>query len=111
MIYEDTDIQILVTTSAWRNSNNAAAGGVGLMIEKSIESTFEIKPWNKRIIIAHFNGNPGVTIITHYSPVKGNKEAEEHYANLSAAISEAPKHNLLMIMGDFNAHLGKEAGK
>ena len=112
VLYEDMDSHILVTTSAWRNSNNAAAGGVGVMIEKSIESALsEIKPWNERIVIAHFIGNPAVTIITHYSPVEGSKEAEEHYDNLSAAISEVPKHNLLMIMGDFNAHLGKEAGK
>ena len=26
-------------------------------------------------------------------------------------IHEVPKHNLLLVLGDFNAHLGKEVGK
>ena len=111
-LFKDTESPILITTSAWRNINNSASGGVGLMIDKSIKSSLSyVKPWNKRIFIAQFNGNPVVTIIVHYSPVEGSNEAEEHYENLSTAISEVPKHNLLLIVGDYNAHLGKDAGK
>ena len=112
VLYEPIGNHILITSSAWRNSNNAAAGGVGLMIEKSVENALsEVKPWNERIIIAHFNGNPGSTIIVHYAPIEGSMDADEHYNNLASAVHDIPKHNLLMVVGDFNAHLGKEVGK
>ena len=112
VVYQHINKQILITSSAWRNASNAASGGVGLMIDKSIESALaEVKPVNKRIMIAQFNGNPGVTIIVHYTPVEGSEETDEHYSNLSSLIHEVPKHNLLLVLGDFNAHLGKEVGK
>ena len=66
VVYQHINKQILITSSAWRNASNAASGGVGLMIDKSIESALaEVKPVNKRILIAQFNGNTGVTIIAH----------------------------------------------
>ena len=112
VVYQHIDKQVLITSSAWRNASNASSGGVGLMIDKSIESALsEVKPVNERILIAHFNGNPGVTIVVHYAPVEGREEADEHYNILSSVIQEIPKHNLLLILGDFNAHLGKEVGK
>ena len=112
VVYEQIGGNTLITTSAWRNSNNAAVGGVGLMLDRCAESALsEIQSWNERILIAHFNANPAVTVIVHYSPVEGSDDAEEHYSNLTAATHEIPKHNLLMVIGDFNAHLGEEVGK
>ena len=32
--------------------------------------------------------------------------AEEHFANLATVINSIPKHNLLLVVGDCNAHLG-----
>ena len=99
----------LVTSSAWRNSNGAASGGVGLLMSKTTESALaDIKPFNERIIIAHFNGNPKTTVIVHYSPTEGSATAEDHYNNLANAIKSIPKHNVLLVVGDFNAHIGKE---
>ena len=46
-------------------------------------------------------------IIVHYSPVEGSNEAEEHYNQLAATVKEVPKHDMLVVMGDFNAHLGR----
>jgi hypothetical protein len=85
IVYQSIGNHILITSSAWRNTANASCGGVGLMIDKTIESALaEVKPVNERIMIAHFIGNPGVTIVVH---------------------------NLTMVIGDYNAHLGKEVGK
>ena len=39
VLFKDTESHILITTSAWRNINNSASGGVGLMIDKSIKSS------------------------------------------------------------------------
>ena len=104
---EELDRCMLITSSAWRNSNQAASGGVGIMISKQAEGKLsDVKSYNKRILIAHFNGNPSCTIIVHYAPVEGNEEAEEHYSNLATVITTIPKHNLLLVIGDCNAHLG-----
>ena len=99
----------LITSSAWRNSKGASSGGVGILVSRTIESALaDIKPFNERIIIAHFNGNPATTVIVHYSPTEGNDLAEEHYNNLSNAIKTVPKHNVLLIVGDYNAHIGND---
>ena len=66
----------LITTSAWRNANNAASGGIGILLDKAtISSLGEVIKWNIRIIIVHFNGNPKTSIIIHYSPCEGSDEA------------------------------------
>ena len=59
-------------------------------------------------MISEFKGNPATTIIVHYSPVEGSPDAqEEHYNSLSGAINGIPKHNVVMVIGDSNGHLGK----
>ena len=106
---EEIDGCTLITTPAWRNDRNAAVGGVGLMISKyAVNALADVIAFNRRIIIAHFNGNPAVTLIVQYSPTEGSEEAEEHYTKLADAISSIPKHNVLIIVGDFNAHLGSD---
>ena len=100
---------VLITQSAWRNSQNAANGGVGLVVNKAAESVLsDVKYVNKRILIATFNGNPSTTVIVNYSPQEGTQDAVEHYDKLIDTIKQVPKHNLLLVLGDFNAHIGKE---
>ena len=102
----------MITSSAWRNASNAAVGGVGLMLSKQATQTLsEVVPHNKGIITAHFSGNPAVSAIVHYSPTEGSDTAEEHYNNLATAISSVLKHNVLLVLGDCNAHLCEEAVK
>ena len=106
------DEATMITSSAWRNTSNAAVGGVGLMLSKqATQSLSEVVPLNKRIITAHFIGNPAISVTVHYSPTEGSDTAEEHYNNLVTAISAVPKHNILLVLGDCNAHLGEEAVK
>ena len=103
---------VLITTSAWRNRRNAAVGGGGLMINNSTSNVLtDVGSFNERMIIVHFNGNPKVTLIVQYSPTEGSDDAKEHYTNLVEAISSIPKHNVLIVVGDFNAHLGKNEAK
>ena len=111
---EDEEIKIqefdcctLITSSAWRNTAQAACGGVGIMVNKDAEGTLsDVTSHSKRILITHFNGNPVTTIIVHYAPVEGSEEAEDHYIDLANVINSIPKHNLLLVIGDYNAHLG-----
>ena len=99
----------LITTSAWRLSNNAACGGVGVLLNKAAEQCLaEIKPISERILVAEFTGNPKTTVIIHYAPTEGSDGAEQHYEMLSNVVNSIPKHNLILELGDFNAHLGRD---
>lgn len=65
-----------------------------------------------RIMIATFNGNPQTTIIFCYSPtnMSDETEVETFYEDLISVTRQVPKHNILIIAGDFNAHLGQLDG-
>ena len=98
----------MITTSAWRNQNQASAGGIGILLDSKAEQALrEIIKWTERIMIVHFNGNPLTTVIIHYSPCEGSNETEVHYKNLLDATTTIPRHNVLLTIGDFKAHVGK----
>ena len=62
------------------NCNNASLGGIGIILnKKTLSSLSGIVKWNERIMIVNFEGNPKTTIIIHYAPCEGSKEAEDHY--------------------------------
>ena len=63
-----------------------------------------------RILIADFDGNPVTTVIVVYSPsnVALAEEVEKFYEDIATAVCDAPAHNFLAILGDFNARLGPE---
>ena len=100
----------LATVSAWKNSVNAAVGGVGLLIGpralKTLNSIEKIQP---RMMAATFNGNPRATIVSCYSPTNVSEENEivTFYDELSSLVRSIPKHNMLVIGGDMNAQIGK----
>ena len=60
-------------------------------------------------MVATFHGNPNTTIISCYSPtnVSEELEVEQFYMELASLTRQIPKHNMLVIGGDFNAQLGK----
>ena len=102
---------MLATVSAWKNSVNATVGGVGILIGpralKSLNSIERIQPG---IMVATFNGNPRVTIISSYSPTNVSEETEliAFYNELSSLVRSIPKHNVLVIGGDMNAQIGEK---
>ena len=107
--YHEKDNSTLITTSATRNANNTPIGGIGLLLNRtSAASLAEIKPCNSRILVAHFNGKPATTIIVHYAPLEGDENAIDHYEKLSDITRTIPKHNILLVTGDCNAHPGPE---
>ena len=115
-VHEDEDVQIqhldgsvLITTSAWRSSNGTSMGGVGFVISKSVQNYLtEIRPVTERILVAEFSGNPKTTIIGNYAPTEGSEGSQEHYETLANTINAVPKHNLTLVLGDFNAHMGTD---
>ncbi|CAH1244595.1 Hypp7340 [Branchiostoma lanceolatum] len=112
--YESIHGNMLITTSANRNLAGAAVGGVGMLLSpKAYNSLAKVTPFNDRILIVNFQGNPATTIMVTYCPTNVADEniINEHYDNLRSAIRSIPAHNLLMIVGDFNARIGSEEAR
>ena len=117
IVHEDDPVLIqqldnctLITSSAWRNSNGATSGGVGLLVSKKVEQALsDVRPINNRILMAIFNGNPNTTIVINYAPTEGSERAEDHYETLTNAVDGTPNHHMVIECGDYNAHLGKES--
>ena len=85
-------------------------GGIGILLNnKAYKTLIRVEMVSERIMIAHFHGNPMTTIITCYSPtnVSEIKYIESFYEQLSASSRQIPKHNVRIITGDFNAHIGQ----
>ena len=109
--YHDTgNGWMLATASALKNSVNTTIGDVGMFIGpqalKSLNSIEKIQP---RMMVATFNGNPSATIISCYSPTNVSEETDliTFYYELSSLVRSIPKHNVLVIVGDMNAQIGK----
>ena len=107
--YQNLGNSTLITASAWRNDIDKAVGGVGLVVENTtaLNSLTSVYKHNRRIVVANFAGNPATTVIATYSPTEGASilDKENYYDELSAAISQIPAHNVLLIVGDLNAHV------
>ena len=101
----------LVTTSAWRNSIGASNGGVGILLtKKAHDAITELHTVSPRIFGVTLDGNPRCTAFSVYSPTECavDSVAEEFHNDLRATIASIPAHNLLVVWGDLNAHVGKE---
>ena len=64
-----------------------------------------------RIITANFNGNPITTVISCYSPTNVSDEDDiTEFNKMSSFTRYVPKHNVLIIAGYFNTHVGIDHG-
>ena len=100
-----------VISSAWRNQQQAAVGGVGLLLGRTAKKALlEVKRVSDRILRAEFDGNPRTTILVAYSPTNCAEEnvMEEFYEKLRNTLQDVPAHNFLSILADFNARIGPE---
>ena len=79
-----------------------------MLNKSSANALAEVEPHGKITLVADFNGNPSTTVIVHYAPIEGDNEASEHYEQLANITRTIPKHNVLLVIGDCNAHLGPE---
>ena len=101
----------LYTASAWRNDVQAANGGVGIVIGKVAQSELiGVDRISSRIIKASFQGNRALTVIVAYAPCEyaDNIDKNYFYNKLRGTIESVPRHNFLVVLGDFNARLGPD---
>ena len=85
-------------------------GGIGIYAAERIKDLVSFSKINERIMMATVDANPAITVIGAYAPTedKTDQLKSESYQALDLAIQAVPKHNLLVVSGDFNARIGSD---
>ena len=72
MEYHVKENVAFTTMSTARNTNNAAIGGPGLLLNKSSSTSLaKVISYNNRLQVTHFNRNPAFAVTAH----EGDNEA------------------------------------
>ena len=86
--------------------------GVTVSLKKGLERCLlEWKPISSRQISARLKGRHiNITIIQCYAPTNDSDEGskEDFYSQLREEVEKAPRHDLLVVMGDPNAEVGSD---
>ena len=83
-----------------------------LLNQKAYKSLNAVETISPTTMIASFNGDPAVTIISCYSRSNISDEEEEDkdrfYFDATTATRSIPKHNITLVGGGMNPRLGKK---
>ena len=86
--------------------------GVGLLVKKSVaKSLLGVVCVSKRNILAKFKGAPfNMSILQTYAPTSdySEEEIEEYYEEVNKTLKTVKSDEILIVMGDLNAKVGKE---
>ena len=89
--------------------------GVGFLVNKTIKNcVLEYQPVSSRAISIRLRAAPfNITVIQAYAPTTGHDDdvVEEFYTQLQSLIDKVHKKDILIIQGDWNAKVGKDAQK
>ena len=94
-----------------KNSRNATIGGLGFLLSPWAQICYvDHSIVSDNIMAVKFSGHLTTHIINCHSPhnATSDMDIEKFYSDLSEYIQSLPKHDLVMITADFNAHLGKD---
>ena len=84
------------------------SGGNPITTEKMLE---EYQCVNERLVWCRLKGKYiNVTVVQAYAPTedKTDEQKEEFYESLRAVVENVRQHDMLILMGDFNAKVGQE---
>ena len=86
---------------------------VGFLVHKDMVSAFwGCRPVSSRLISIRLRAAPfNVTIIQAYAPTSGHDDNEivNFYRQLQEIIDQTPKKDILVVQGDWNAKVGRDA--
>jgi hypothetical protein len=86
--------------------------GVALMCSKEAsKALLGYRPVSSRIVSARFQGRHiNITVIQVYAPTTAAEEEEvdRFYEDLQSEVNQVARHDMLMIIGDWNAKVGKD---
>ena len=87
--------------------------GVGFLVHKDVvDAVVGCRPVSSRLISIHMRAAPfNITIIQVYAPTSGHDDSEvDHfYQHLQETIDQTPKKDILVVQGDWNTKVGKDA--
>jgi hypothetical protein len=86
--------------------------GTGCLLPKKIQKyTINFELHNKRLCKLRVKGKYNITLINAYTPMEDKTEEikEQFYDDLQYMVDKVPKSDLIIILGDVNAKLGKES--
>uniref|UniRef100_A0A8D8W5N2 Craniofacial development protein 2 n=2 Tax=Cacopsylla melanoneura TaxID=428564 RepID=A0A8D8W5N2_9HEMI len=90
--------------------NGAHENGVAIMVTAEVARCVKnFVPISDRVMLLQIQASPiNINIVQIYAPTadKQEEEALQLYESVNQIISRIPKHELLIVMGDFNAKLG-----
>ncbi|KAI0225359.1 hypothetical protein LSAT2_023805 [Lamellibrachia satsuma] len=93
--------------------NDKHEQGVGFLVHKDIVNTvMGCRPISSRLITIRLKATPfNMTVIQVYAPTSDydDSEVEDFYGQLQEVIEETPKKDSLIVLGDWNAKVGKDA--
>ena len=99
------------TTTSGREDNQHRHG-VALIIQKEKGNTLlEWKPITERFLYARFKSRfIKLSVVTCYAPTEEAKKEEKDnfYDSLQSILEDIPKHDVLVVLGDFNARVGND---
>lgn len=102
----------LVLWSGMPNANDIHQRGVGMLVHRSIRNTImDYEFVNERIMRVRFRCKAkNLTVFQCYAPTEDAEEdvKQQFYDKLNKLLSEAPKHDLKLLMGDINAKVGND---
>ena len=87
-------------------------GGTGLPISRRYTKCLQsVTSISDRILSASFSGNPNITITVVYAPTESAEDTakDKFYTDLASHCEQIPRHNIHLILGDFNARIGKDS--
>ena len=89
--------------------------GVGFLIHKdTVNAIMGCRPVSSRLITIRLKASPfNITIIQAFAPTTDydDGDIEDFYDQLQEAIGQAPKKDILVVQGDWNAKVGEDASK
>ena len=98
-------------TVIYSGKESSAESGVGIIISERLSRTLlGYIAISDRVVAAKFNASPfDLFIIQVYAPtaLADDADIEKFYHEVKMAMKEAKSRDLLIVMGDFNAKIGK----
>ena len=94
----------------WMGCEEGVSGVGVLVAERWIENVIEVRRVNERIIVVRLMiANGIVNLISVYAPQVGRsmEDKEEFYALLGKTLTNLDADEKLLILGDFNGHVGE----
>ncbi|XP_072025376.1 craniofacial development protein 2-like [Amphiura filiformis] len=87
--------------------------GVGFIVEKPItKSVIGYNPVNERVMTLRLQGSPiNISVMQVYAPTTDAPDSEimEFHEMIQGTLDSIPKRDLLIVLGDWNAKIGKSS--